>query len=269
MVSDGNVSRPTFGKRNSQPEPAQGSGSDPGEATPAGAASDEAKLPWDGDPSFVACNLATGNLASNLAAWVMQDGRVHAETYVAASGAIAGYAAQQSLRAQYAPAFPAGMHLATTASGEKFLFGEPLNEMLIARTEAEAPGRVWSRAAGAAVSVGLPVAQVPSLDNMFRHVAATFEGPAGGRPSTGPEHQPVAPARQLLARHWPQVERLFKADFDDLHRRFGPVPQPWWCAVAAFATARPIIDVKDVLAPAIALTILMESAIYASKLTEL
>ena len=77
----------------------------------------------------------------------------------------------------------------------------------------------------------------------------------------------MAPAGQLLALHWPQVERLFKADFDDLHRRFGPVPQTWWCAVAAFATARPIFEVKEVLAPAIALMILMESAIYASKLT--
>jgi hypothetical protein len=47
------------------------------------------------------------------------------------------------------------------------------------------------------------------------------------------------------------------------------VPPNWWCAVAASATSRPIIDVKGVLDPAIALTILMESAIYASKLTSL
>jgi hypothetical protein len=39
--------------------------------------------------------------------------------------------------------------------------------------------------------------------------------------------------------------------------------------VAAYAIARPIIDVKDVLEPSIALTILMESAIYASKLTRI
>jgi hypothetical protein len=75
--------------------------------------------------------------------------------------------------------------------------------------------------------------------------------------------------RQLLALYWPHAARLFAADFDDLHRQFGPVLPKWWCAVAAYATARPIMEVKDVLAPAIALTILMESAIYASKLTKL
>ena len=61
--------------------------------------------------------------------------------------------------------------------------------------------------------------------------------------------------------------RLFSADVDATHRRFGPVPPQWWCAVAAYATARPIIDVVDVLDPATALTILMELAIYGSKLT--
>ena len=259
-----------FGKRNRPAEtaqPHQGSGHGPGGEGPSGTSPDEAKFPWDGDTSFVACNLATGNLANNLASWVEYDGQVHAETYMAASGAIAGYAAQQSLIAQNASALPSGMHMATSAAGEEFLFGDPLNEMLFAKTEAEAWGRVWPRAAGAAVSAGLPVPSLPSWGDMFRHVAENLHGPLEGRPSTGPDHQPVVPVRQLLALYWPHVEQLFNADFDDTHRRFGPVPPRWWCAVAAYATARPIIEAKDVLAPAIALTILMELAIYASKVT--
>jgi hypothetical protein len=202
--------------------------------------------------------------------WVVQDGRVHAETYVAASGAIAGYAAQRTLTNDGA-AIPPDMQMATTQSGDKYLFGEALNDMLWAKagtkTEAEAGGRVWARAAGAAVSVGLPASRVPGFEDMFRHVSQSLGGPLEGRPSTGPDHQPSVPVRELLALVWPQAARLFAADFDDLHRRFGPVPVAWWGAVAAYATARPIIDVKDVLEPSIALTILMESAIYASKLT--
>ena len=66
---------------------------------------------------------------------------------MAASGAIAGYAAQQSLKA-HDPAAP--LHVVTTSSGDKYLFGDPLNDMLLAKTEAEADGRVWSRAASAA-----------------------------------------------------------------------------------------------------------------------
>ena len=63
--------------------------------------------------------------------------------------------------------------------------------------------------------------------------------------------------------------RLFQAMADDFHRQFGPVPTRWWCAITAHTTARPIVDVKDVLSPSIALTILMESANYASKLTKI
>jgi hypothetical protein len=253
-----------FGKRKRPPaQPPQESGDGPGSPGP-GSTSSAARFPWADDPAGTACNLAVGNLANNLVSWLEREGRVHAETYVAASGAIAGYAAQQSLSTQDS-AVP--LQVVTTASGEKYLFGDPLNDMFFARTEAETTGRVWPRAAGAAMSLGLPLSRLPSTDDMFGHVSQSLGGPLEGRPSTGPEHQPIVPVRQLLALCWPHVARLFEADFDDTHRRFGPVPPHWWCAVAASATSRPIIDVKDVLEPAIALTILMESAIYASKLT--
>jgi hypothetical protein len=256
-----------FGKRNRPPaQPPQGSGDDPGGTSSGGTSSGGAKFPWADDPACIACNLAAGNLANNLASWVEREGRVHAETYVAASGAIAGYAAQQSLSAQDSSA---PLQVVTTSSGEKYLFGDPLNDMFFARTEAETTGRVWPRAAGTAMSLGVPLSRLPGTDDMFSHVSQSLGGPLEGRPSTGPAHQPIVPVRQLLALCWPNVARLFKADFDEVHRGFGPVPPDWWCAVAASATSRPITDVKDVLDPVIALTILMESAIYASKLTDL
>lgn len=260
-----------FGKRNRPVQPEQkrqtsgggGPGDGDGSGTPSAVAP---KFPWDNDPSLIACNLAAGNLANSLPSWVEHEKRVHAETYVAASGAIAGYAAQQTLRVQEPEA---ALHVVTTAAGEKYLFGDALNNVLLAKTESEADGRVWPRAAGAAVSAGLPAQHVPNLDDMFRHVAKSLGSPLEGLPSTSPDHRPVVPVRQLLASIWPHVAALFSADFDDLHRRFGPVPPRWWGAVAAYATARPIIDVANVLHPSIALTILMESAIYASKLTKL
>jgi hypothetical protein len=268
-----------FGKRNRPaeaelPPPAADSGFDePSTAAAAdgggrrAASSDHDSFPWERDPACVACNLAAGNLANNLVAWVANDGPVHAETYVAAAGAIAGYAAQRSLMAQHGATLSPELQVLTTTAGERYLLGDPLNAMLFAQSEADANGRVWPRAAGTAMRAGLPLAQVPNTDDMFRFIADNLGGPQEGFLSTGKQHQPAVPVRELLALYWPPTERLLKADFDELHRRFGPVPVKWWGAVAAYATSRPILDVKDVLKPAIALTILMESAIYASKLT--
>ena len=192
-----------FGKRNKPVEPEQlreGPG-DPG-GPPGGTPPDDTPFPWHGDPSWTACNFATGNLANNLPAWVEHEGRVHAETYVAASGAIAGYAAQQSLREQDPGA---QLHTATIASGEKYLFGDPLNDMLFAKSNAEAAagGRVWPRAASAAVSAGLPISDIPDVEDMFGYVTESLNGAMEGRPSTGPNSsadRPGAPAsRTVLA----------------------------------------------------------------------
>jgi hypothetical protein len=266
-----------FGKRNrpAEPEPPRSQsprqdsgnpvgGGPSGPSGPAGTPKGP-KFPWPDDDSYVACNLASGNVANNLASMVMRDGRVHAETYVALSGAIAGYAAQHSLL-ENNPSVQ--LHVVTTASGEKYLFGDPLNDMLHAKTEADGDGRVWSRAAGAVLSTGVPVSRLPNLGDRFGHVAKSLGGPLEGRPSTGPGHQPAVPVRQLLALYWPHVLRFFKGDFDEFHKRWGPVPRKSWCAIAAYTTARPILDVKDVLDPVMALTIMIESAIYASKLTK-
>jgi hypothetical protein len=124
-----------FGKRqaapvtasNSPPINTSGGGTGQGGGSTSGPA-----FPWSGDPAVVACNLATGNLANNLQGWLVQNGRVHAETYVAAAGAIAGFTAQCSLLAA-ANGFPVQLQVATTKSGKRFFFGEALNGMLLTR----------------------------------------------------------------------------------------------------------------------------------------
>jgi hypothetical protein len=256
-----------FGKRNRPPgqpadnipRPSAGSGGGSQESNP--------ELPWASDRDhYVACNLAAGNLANNLPSRLTLKGRIHAETYVAAAGAIAGFAAQCSLFATADAATLAQLQIVTTKSGTKYLFGEPLNDTLLTSKESEVKGRVWSMAVGGAVAAGLAKGSALGLDKMFSHVSSTIGGQNEGLPSVPAEHHPHLPARELLKIVWPMAAEYFAADFDEFHRRFGPVPKKWWGAVAAYTSARPIIDIKDVLAPDIALTILMESAIYASKL---
>ena len=68
---------PSFGKA--------GRGSAAG-AQGGGSVVESPPFPWTGDPSEVACNLACGSLGHGLAAQLTVEGRLHAETYVAAAG---------------------------------------------------------------------------------------------------------------------------------------------------------------------------------------
>jgi len=222
-------------------------------------------FPWAREQSATACNFAAGNLANNLAQRVTINGRVHAETYVAASGAIAGFAAQHSFLATADKLALEQMQMATTESGDKYLFGEPLNNMLVATAEAEGRSRVWSVAAGAAVSAGMPMDRLPNLGEMFGHVSSQIGEMQGFLHSVAENYRPQVPVVDLLRHVWPMAAHFFAADFDELHRRHGPVPREWWGPVAAYVSGRPITEVKDVLEPAVALAILMETAIYTSK----
>ena len=258
-----------FGKRNRPPVQPSDNTPTPSTASGSGGRGQESnpEYPWASDRDhYVACNLAAGNLANNLARRLTREGRIHAETYVAAAGAIAGFAAQCSLFAIADAATLAHLQIVTTKSGNKYLFGDPLNDVLLARRESEANGRVWPMAVGGAIAAGLGKGHALDLDKMFAHVSSTIGGDNEGLPSVSEKHQPHLPARDILKIVWPMASQFFAADFDEFHRRFGPVPRKWWGAIAAFISPRPIIDVKDVLTPDIALTILMETAIYASKL---
>jgi len=222
------------------------------------------ELPWKDAPNAVACNFALAHLVENLRGLLTVGGRVHAETYISAVGAIAGYAAQRTLFAEG----QVGIHRVSVASGDQYWFGDALNNMLVPKTEAEANRCVWSLAAGGAVSAGIRPQQLPVLDAMFKHVASTIGGANEGKSSVSPDHQAHQPACDLLKAIWPTAIMCFSGRFPGAGREYGPAPVAWWSAIAAQASSRPIRDVKGALPPDIALTLLMESAIYCSKLDQ-
>lgn len=259
-----------FGKRAAPPEKAAADKTPTGSTTDAGAGSGgegggtKESMPWEGDPSTVACNLASGNIANNLGRWLTRDGRLHAETYVAASGAITGFAAQMSFMA--VAEGTSGLKIATTKTGKRYFFGDGLNAVLASNDAALARGCAWNVALGGAVAAGLPPERAPVLDDMFRYVVSVIGSEKEGWPSVDRNNHPQLSGIDLVKLLWPRVMQLLKADFDETHRRFGPVPQKWWGPVTAYGCARPILEVREVLAPATALTIFMETAIYCSKL---
>jgi hypothetical protein len=229
-----------------------------------------AEWPWQNSSDFVACNLALGHLWRNTLHRLTIDGRIHAETYISAVGAIAGYATQRTLFAQIAqspPGTDVNLHRARMKSGEEYWFGDPLNYMLMPKTDAEANRCVWSLAAGGAMSAGIQA--VPSLEAMFKHVVSTLGEANEGRSSVPAQHQAHLPARDLLKAVWPTAVMCFTANFPDVKPggyQVPAAPVEWWSAIAAWASNGSIERVKDVLSADIALTLLMESAIYYSKL---
>jgi hypothetical protein len=226
------------------------------------------ELPWKGTPDEVACNLAFGHLVGNLPRRLTVDGRIHAETCVSAVGAIAGYAAQRTLFARTPPIIGVNINQVGVTSGEHFWFGDALNNMLVPQTVAEGTRCVWSLAAGGAVSAGIPPQDIPDLGAMFKFVASTIGGPNEGRSSVPAEHQAHQPARDLLRVVWPVAAVCFSGKFPGASHEWPEAPVSWWSAIAAQASNRPIQDVKNVLRPDIALKLLMESAIYCSKLDQ-
>jgi hypothetical protein len=226
------------------------------------------ELPWKNAADAVACNLALGHLVENLPRRLTVDGRIHAETYISAVGAIAVYAAQRTLFAESPPVMGVNINRVGVASGEQYWFGDALNNMLVPKTESEGNRCVWSLAVGGAMSAGIQPQQLPKLDAMFRHVASTIGGANEGKSSVPPDHQAHLPAHDLLKAAWPAAIMCFSGKFPDASHEYGVAPVAWWSAIAAQASSRAIQDVKSVLPPDIALTLLMESAIYCSKLNQ-
>ena len=226
------------------------------------------ELPWKGTTDAVACNFALGHLVGNLPQRVSVNGRVHAETYISAVGAIAGYAAQRTLFARQRPVMGMNINRVGTKSGEQYWFGDALNDMLVPKTNADGNRCVWSLALGGAVGAGLQSQQFPKLGEMFKHVASTIGGANEGKSSVPARHQAQLPARDLLKSVWPVAAMCFSGKIPGAGREYGIAPVAWWAAIAAQASSRPINDVKNVLPPDIALTLLMESAIYCSKLDQ-
>jgi hypothetical protein len=219
-------------------------------------------FPWRDKPDSTACNFAFGHLRDNLPRLLTVDGRIHAETIVSAAGAIAGFAAQCALISGGTPE----LQIATTKDGSRFLFGEPLNEMLFARDGKGASERLWNLAAGTAINSGLSAGRVPSMEAMFAHVSRTLGGPLDGLPSVDKSHHPHFPVRKLLGLVWPAAVTCLTGRLPNATFPYGEADVSNWPAITANVAALIVGQVKDVLDPALSLTIVMESAIYASKL---
>ncbi len=178
---------------------------------------------------------------------------VHVETLFCALGALAGYACQASLRAQ---ALEKGLSetavfiVMGTPNGKKYFYGEQLNQML-----AESKYSVWSLAAGAAQHNGC--SSLPDISEIFNHTTQTVGDVEFGIPRIPDGHQPGDKPINYVKVLWPNLLPIIK--------QFCHKPAEW--PILLGLAVQEIMDMsKGVIAPDLAIKIVMESAIPMSKI---
>ncbi len=184
-------------------------------------------------------------------------GRVQIGSILSAVGALGGFASQQAV--WKACIEPGGRNPGNflvsfgTKTGEVFYFGEAINLFLQATD-----GRhlsFYSFVAGAVPDPGPRT--LPDLKAIFSYVSSTIGKPAFGVLRLPEPRGIVDPPRAALTRHWGWTE--------DLLRQAGN-PAAEWPAILGFVAGRCMKAAKGIMAPSLAATIVMEAAIFMSKM---
>ena len=205
------------------------------------------------DP-LIGAKLGSREVTHRLIAGMKTDRGVHVDSILCALGALAGYACQVAVRARAAAqGLPEDALFTTvqTVDGKTLFFGDQLNQPL-----AEDQYSVWAIAASGAQQAGCET--FPDLNQIFQHVANDVGSEAFGVPRVPEEHKAHELPLSYLHYIWPALLPMFE--------KFCP-DRTQWPIMLALSAQEVIIMAKDAIDPALALTIVMESAVPMSKVT--
>ncbi len=232
-------------------------------------------FPWAGQPDEIACNFAFGMIMRNLPPRIAREKQMHVPTLMAAAGAIAGVCAQISLLAdaeRIEKARAEGrVKEAALQDGRTMIYGDALNEMLYSANDPEiARSRVWNMMVTAAMQKGLDRNALPDVPAMFRHVNDAFGSVVEGMPSVPQNAQPVMPVRDLLKLVGPLTLEALAGDLPPklaINGQAIRASRKSWVGIGAQVAGNLLMTASRVMPPAMCLTVGMESAIYASKVS--
>ena len=146
--------------------------------------------------------------------------------------------------------------------GQTYYFGDLINSFLAASAgPASRPFFVWGYLAGVAINSGVPPAELPDINEMFRHSASTVGTPEFGIPRAPANLKPMLTPRQAVDRLWPAV-RTGLARIDEPGTGGRGIDVEHWPIVAQqlIDQTKGVVDVK------VGLRLVMESAISMSKI---
>ena len=182
---------------------------------------------------------------------------VHVGSLLTILGSLAGYSCQMVARINLGELAKENkvtdvdlVHVAETADGKKFYFGDSINKSL-----AEDKYSIWSMAAGAAQHNGCK--ELPDIHEIFKHVTSTLGSEQFGIPRVPDEQKAFDTPANIVLTTWPEMQPILK--------EFCDKPAEWPMIFAA--AIQEIIDMsKNIIDPKIALTVVMECAIPMSKI---
>ena len=233
------------------------------------------RAPW-GAEDDIAANQAIVGLRNFLLGAVKTERGIQAETLLVAAGALTGYSVIHAVfeaylkrgRAQVGDAQAASTGKAIVevkgTDGQTYYFGDLINSFLAASAgPVSRPFFVWGYLAGVAINSGVPAAELPDLNEMFKHSTSTVGTPEFGIPRAPANLKPMLTPRQAVDRLWPAV-RTGLARIEAPGGRSIDVEH--WPIICAITAQQLITQTKGVIDPKVALRLVMESAIAMSKI---
>ncbi|MGM3277355.1 hypothetical protein [Ralstonia sp. 24A2] len=206
------------------------------------------KLPED---PLVGAKIASKEIYHSTMKALQNERGVHVETLFTALGALAGFACQMGLRAEYAARSETPPFVVIQGvDGHVFFFGDILNAPL-----AETQYSVWSLVAGQAQNLG--AASLPDLGETFTHVSKTCGTEGFGVPRYPGEGRSNDLPVRLLQVFWPHLQPRVS--------KFCMTPTTWHIAYG-LAIQEAMAMAKSAINPGAAATIVMECAIPMSKI---
>jgi hypothetical protein len=161
-------------------------------------------LPIDPEREVVGRTIAAMLMAKE----IKRGGRIHVETILTEIGALAGFAAQMSIRkAMIEPQqLDPNEILAevVTRNGEKYYFSDSLNWILFENL-AQPPYSIWAYVRDVVPQASR--ALLPDMADIVSHAARTIGTARFGVPRLPPENMPHNAPRAALVEHWTLVQQ--------------------------------------------------------------
>lgn len=191
----------------------------------------------------------------------------HIETMICAIGGITGFASQRTLLSLIAANEISGdgFNIVELKDGRHFLFGEPLNDILISGNYSVYCLGLWDSIKAMAAASHRGSSGLPRLDRQFDVVNERLGQTLGDFPDVEQPHRPVASISLLMQTYWPRVRNALGAGPHPSGDIVQAVPERYWASVMDTVAARIFQEAIKHLSVDIAASILMQSAIYGSK----